>query len=91
MHFVLLYDYVPNVAERRAPFREDHLSLLRGLQERGEVIMAGGWKDPLDGAAIIFKVNSRSVVEDFVSKDPYAVNGMVTNWRIREWNVVIGG
>jgi hypothetical protein len=30
------------------------------------------------------------VVEDFVRRDPYVTNGIVTRWRIRPWTVVIG-
>jgi uncharacterized protein YciI len=29
-------------------------------------------------------------VEQFVAKDPYVVHGLVTDWTIRPWNVVIG-
>jgi len=29
MHYLLLYDYVENAVERRAPFREEHLRLAR--------------------------------------------------------------
>jgi uncharacterized protein YciI len=31
------------------------------------------------------------VVEAFTKADPYVQNGLVTGWRIREWNVVVGG
>jgi len=31
------------------------------------------------------------VAEDFVKRDPYVSNGLITEWTIREWNVVIGG
>jgi uncharacterized protein YciI len=65
--------------------------LLTGLHERGQVLMAGAWTDPLDGAAIIFDVPERGAVEEFVRADPYVANGIVSGWRIREWNVVIGG
>src|SRR5688572_25937297 len=41
MYYMLLYDYVPDVLERRAPFREQHLALLTALHEKGQVPMAG--------------------------------------------------
>ena len=34
--------------------------------------------------------NDKSVIEDFVSKDPYIKNGLILKWEIREWNVAIG-
>ena len=89
--FVLLYDYVENVVEKRAPFRPDHLALANEYLERGELLMAGAFADPVDGAAFVFTVEDRARVEAFVAADPYVANGLVPSWRIREWTVVIGG
>jgi uncharacterized protein YciI len=90
-HYVLLYDYVEDVLEKRHPYREAHLNLLKGLHEEGRLAMAGAWNDPVDGAVLIFVGDDDSVVRDFVEKDPYVANGLVTKWWLREWNVVIGG
>ena len=90
MYFLLLYDYVENVVERRAPYREAHLGLVGEYVARGELVLGGAFADPVDGAALAFKVDSRAEVEEFVAKDPYVVDGLVTGWRIREWTVVVG-
>jgi uncharacterized protein YciI len=90
MYFLLFYDYVENVVERRAPYREAHLALVREYVARGELVLGGAFADPVDGAALVFKVEDRAKVEEFVGKDPYIVNGLVTGWRIREWTVVVG-
>ncbi len=90
MYFIVFYDYVENVIERRAPYREAHLSLVREYVDRGDVVLGGAFADPADGAAIVFKVENRSIVEEFVKADPYVVNNLVTGWRIREWTVVVG-
>ena len=89
--FVLLYDYVENVVEKRAPFRADHLALANEYLDRGELVMAGAFADPVDGAAFVFSVEDRARVEAFVAADPYVANGLVPAWRIREWTVVISG
>jgi uncharacterized protein YciI len=91
MYFMLFYDYVKDVAERRTPHRPAHLALLNKLRDEGKVVMAGAWNNPLDGAAFVFKADDRTVVEAFTKADPYVQNGLVTGWRIREWNVVVGG
>ena len=61
--------------------------LHRGFAGEGAL---GVCATPVDGAALVFKVDDRAKVEGFVGKDPYAVNGLVTGWRIREWTVVVG-
>ena len=90
-YYVLLYDYVEDVEERRGPYREEHLRLLTDLHDSGKVILGGAWASPVDGAAIVFKGDGPGAAEWFVETDPYVAGGLVTSWRIREWNVVIGG
>lgn len=91
MHFILFYDYVDNVVERRAPFRDEHLKLAREARGRGELLLAGAFADPVDGAALVFQADSQKAVEAFATRDPYVKNGIVTSWRVRPWTVVIGG
>jgi len=91
MHYLLFYDYVENAVDRRAPFRDAHLGLAREALERGELLLGGAFADPVDGAALLFRVDDKSVVEAFVRRDPYVTNGIVTAWRIRPWTVVVGG
>ena len=90
MFYVLFYNYVDDIAERRTPHRAAHLALAGEFHDRGELMLAGAWADPLDGAAFVFRVPSRDQVDAFVNADPYVQNGLVTSWHIREWNVVIG-
>lgn len=90
MHSLLFYDYVDDIVERRAPFRQEHLALAGEFRERGILLMAGALVEPVDGAVLVFATDDRSVVEDFVAIDPYVRAGLVTAWRIRPWNVVIG-
>jgi uncharacterized protein YciI len=90
MFFVLSYDYVPDVLEKRAPYRADHLALAREHHAAGKLLLAGAF-DPPDGALFVFKVDSAADVAAFVARDPYVRNGVVTGHRIRPWNVVVGG
>ena len=90
MHFLLFYSFVENILELRAPHREEHLALARGAHARGELLMAGAYAEPADGAALVFSAESVEVVEEFVKHDPYVAHGLVTEWRIRPWQVVIG-
>lgn len=90
MHFLLFYDYVADVLERRAPVRAAHLALARAAQQRGELILGGALADPVDSAVLLFDCDAASVVEDFVRNDPYVQGGLVTRWRIRPWTTVVG-
>lgn len=89
-HFLLFYDYVPDVLERRGPLRAAHLELAKAAQQRGELILGGALADPVDSAVLLFDCESASVVEEFVRNDPYVQGGLVTRWRIRPWTTVVG-
>ncbi len=91
MYFMLLYDVVENFVERRAVFREAHLKLVHAAHERGELILAGALGDPVDGAALVFQTEDRSVAERFAENDPYVKGGLVKAWKVRKWNLVVGG
>lgn len=88
MHYILFYDVVDNYVEKRAPFREAHLKLANAAYERGEIVLAGALVDPADGAVFIFR--SQQAAESFAKSDPYVLNGVVKDWRIRRWMTVIG-
>jgi uncharacterized protein YciI len=90
MYFLLFYDYGENVIERRAPYRETHLNLVRTYVDKGDLVLAGAFNDPVDGALLVFNTNDRKTVEEFIEKDPYVINGIVTGSRIRGWTVVAG-
>jgi len=91
MYLALQYDLVDDYLERRPEFREEHLGLARAAHERGELALAGAFTDPADGALLVWSTEDRSVVEAFAQADPYVRNGLVREWRVRVWNVVVGG
>lgn len=90
-YFLLFYDYVPDVVERRAPFRDEHLRLAHEAVSRGELLLGGAYAEPVDGAVLVWRTPDAKPIESFVASDPYVRNGLVTRWRIRPWTVVIGG
>ncbi len=90
-YYALLYDLVEDHETRRQPYREEHLRRVRDAESRGELVMAGAFSDPMDGALLVFRATARDVVEEFVRNDPYVRNGLIPRWEIREWTVVVGG
>jgi uncharacterized protein len=90
VYYLLLYDVVENFTERRTPYRDAHLALARAANERGELLLAGAFAEPADGAALVFKGDDQSVAERFAASDPYVKEGLVKHWTVRKWTVVIG-
>lgn len=88
-HILLMYDYVEDILERRAPYRDAHLANLQRLKDEGRVVMAGALGDPVTGAAIVFSPCTPEEVGEYVLRDPYYEAGLITDWRAMPWNVVI--
>jgi uncharacterized protein len=87
-HFLLLYEYVPDIVERRGPHRPSHLGLVRRWKDDGRIEIAGALGDPPRGAAFAFRVAGEADVEEFVAADPYVAAGLVASRRVERWNVV---
>ena len=90
MHFLLFYDVSPDYLERRAEFRNEHLTLAWKMHAEGALILAGALADPVDGAVLLFQGDSAAVAEAFARADPYVKNGLVTRWHVRKWTTVAG-
>jgi len=89
-YYLLIYHVVDDYVARRAGFREEHLRLVHDAHDRGEIVLAGALTNPVDQAVLVFRWPDRSVVEDFVARDPYVRHGLVPRWEIRDWDVVVG-
>jgi uncharacterized protein YciI len=90
VHYLLMYDVVPDYVERRAPLRAAHLAHARAAIARGELVLGGALADPPDAAVLLFVGDSPAAAERFAATDPYVVNGLVSRWRVREWTTVVG-
>lgn len=90
MHFLLSYALAADYLERRGQFRDAHLALAWSAQERGELVLAGALADPADSALLIFQGDSPEAAERFAKADPYVTQGLVTAYRVRQWNTVVG-
>jgi uncharacterized protein YciI len=88
--YLLFYDYVPDALQRRRGLRREHFALAHESIGRGHLVLGGAFADPVDGAVLYFRCDSKAVVEAFVRADPYVRQGLVTAWKIREWTTVAG-
>eukprot|EP00545_Synedropsis_sp_CCMP1620_P014781 CAMPEP_0119015458 /NCGR_PEP_ID=MMETSP1176-20130426/11057_1 /TAXON_ID=265551 /ORGANISM="Synedropsis recta cf, Strain CCMP1620" /LENGTH=125 /DNA_ID=CAMNT_0006968753 /DNA_START=106 /DNA_END=483 /DNA_ORIENTATION=+ len=90
--YLLRYEYIPDVLEKRGPFREGHVSLAKEMVAAGKCL-SGGPSGPLGmeiptGALFIF--TDADAAKEYVANDPYVSGGIVTSHSIEEWNVVVG-
>ncbi|CAB3717835.1 YciI-like protein [Paraburkholderia rhynchosiae] len=90
MHYLLIYDLVPDYLERRGALREPHLKLAWAAAERGELMLAGALTEPVDTAVLLFSGDSPAAAKAFAEADPYVQAGLVARWRVREWTTVVG-
>lgn len=84
--YVLFYEYVDDILERREPFRAEHLAGIRAGQDDGRILMAGPLGDPVHGGALVFA--DQAAAEAFAEVDPYVTNGLVTSRRVELWTLV---
>ena len=86
--FVLTYEYVDNVAEKRAPLRASHLNYAKEMVSKG-ILVAGGAFNPLTHGMLIVN-GTRDDAEKLAKGDPYVVGKIVKGYDIKEWTVVVG-
>mmetsp|Transcript_24762 Transcript_24762/g.34128 ORF Transcript_24762/g.34128 Transcript_24762/m.34128 type:complete len:178 (+) Transcript_24762:125-658(+) len=87
-HFLLTYDYVEDILEKRGPHREGHLALARKQVAEGNILM-GGPLNPPTGAVFLWKCDDPKIIEEYVQQDPYVIAGLVPGHSIKEWTVLI--
>lgn len=90
MFFLLTYTVIPGYLEARQLYRQQHIQLANEAAQRGELCLGGALSAPTDYAVLLFKGDSDEVAKQFAKNDPYVVNGLVTNWTVRQWDIVIG-
>jgi uncharacterized protein len=90
MHYLLFYDVVDDYVVKRAEFRAAHLAHARRAHQRGELVLGGALAEPVDGAILLFRGATPEIAQAFARSDPYVINGLVKQWRVREWTTVVG-
>ena len=90
-NYLLKYEYIPDVLEKRGPYREGHIGLAKKMVEEGKCLSGGPTGEPNmevpTGALFVF--TDLESAEAYAKGDPYVENGIVTNYSIEEWNVVV--
>ncbi len=82
---LLTYNYVDDMAERRTPYREEHLLLISAWKADGRILLAGAMGDP---PRALFVFAHEGDASAFMTADPYAQNGLVTQHKTEPLVVV---
>jgi uncharacterized protein YciI len=90
MFYVLRYFMVDDFEIKREKFRSEHLAHIRRSVELGKILVGGACGVPIKQGLIIFKVGDQQEVHDFVAEDVYFRNGIVFNYEVNEWHLVVG-
>jgi uncharacterized protein YciI len=77
-YFVLKYNYVDDMLNKRVPHREAHLKYTNAHVAKGQLLLGGAHGD-VKTADIVFKVPDEAIVRQFAEKDPYVTQGLVTS------------
>lgn len=80
--------YAKGAAEKRAPFREAHLSRIAMLSDEGALLLAGAFEDMIS-SLLVFAVESEDAVAAIVETDVYWKNKVWTSYKIRKLNRVV--
>jgi uncharacterized protein YciI len=83
---LLVYEYVEDMTERRAPHREAHLALIQRYHADDRLVIGGAIGVPVHGGLLAFR--EASDAEAFAAEDPYKAAGLITSSRIEPWAVV---
>lgn len=80
--------YAADAAERRSPFRAEHLARLRQLKATGTLVEAGGFAD-LTASLLLVRGDSEEGVLEVCRADVYFGNGVWTSLRARPFGRVV--
>lgn len=86
--YLLSYEYVEGMLERRQPHREAHLAHVERWGSDGPLAMAGATGDPPTGALFVFETTDVTEVEAFTEADPYSEAELITTVWIEPWKLV---
>lgn len=84
MKIVSFYEMAPDALSKVMEHFPAHHARLDEFHSRGVLLAAGPLGNPPEGAMAVF--TTREAAQEFIEGDPFVVNGLVSTWRLVEWN-----
>eukprot|EP00615_Pteridomonas_danica_P003495 CAMPEP_0114351810 /NCGR_PEP_ID=MMETSP0101-20121206/17473_1 /TAXON_ID=38822 ORGANISM="Pteridomonas danica, Strain PT" /NCGR_SAMPLE_ID=MMETSP0101 /ASSEMBLY_ACC=CAM_ASM_000211 /LENGTH=81 /DNA_ID=CAMNT_0001491893 /DNA_START=132 /DNA_END=377 /DNA_ORIENTATION=- len=75
------------MANKRTPYRAEHLQIVNEAAERGELLLGGAFQE-IDGGVMLF--TTAEAAEKFAMSDPYVLQDLVDSFNIRNLSMVGG-
>lgn len=87
MKVVMFYEVAQDGMAQAKIHYAAHRARLDEFHAQGTLLMAGPYANPVEGAMGIF--TGREAAEAFIRGDPFVINGVVSKWRLCDWNEVL--
>ncbi len=87
---ILRYNYIDNMAEKRAPYRQSHILHIQSYSSKNKIKMAGAVGNAVEGLFIFNENVSKEEITSFLKNDPYFQNNLVAQYSISDYTVVSG-
>jgi len=84
MKIVSFYEMAPGALAHLKTHYPAHRARLDEFHARGVLLSAGPLGNPPESAMGVF--TTREAAEEFIKGDPFVTNGLVSSWRLVEWN-----
>jgi uncharacterized protein len=88
-HYMLYYKLVPDILTARIPFKDEHMNILRELSSRGLVFVGGEMTEGYP-AVFMFEGENDDVLKEWLRRDPYMNNKLVTEYHFNQIILVAG-
>lgn len=85
--YVLTYQYVADMVERRGLYRDAHRARLRQAHADGFLLVGGSYDNPADSALLVVRAPSTADVYAWAARDPYHEGGLITAVSVRDFNL----
>jgi uncharacterized protein len=80
--------FAPDAAERRTPFRQQHLERIARLRTEGVIIEGGAFLDALSSSVMLIRAADADAARAVVEGDIYVPNGIWTDITVRPFGRV---
>ena len=80
--------FAPDAAERRGPFRQEHLERTARLRTEGVIIEGGAFTDALSGSVLLVRAVDADAARAVAAGDVYVANGIWADISVRPFGRV---